>query len=123
MSTDPITGTAQDIGTLAIQITANDPVSYTHLEEEIYVPFAAISGMVLDDSFSNVKVTNGKVISDGKNNIVQHQCRLEHSVSNITEKYLESSIFVLSSRYEGLDRKSTRLNSSHSRASRMPSSA
>ena len=26
-------------------------------EEEIYVPFAAISGMVLDDSFSNVKVT------------------------------------------------------------------
>lgn len=35
-------------------------------EEEIYVPFAAISGMVLDDSFSNVKVTNGKVISDGK---------------------------------------------------------
>lgn len=39
-------------------------------EKEIYVPFAAISGMVLDDSFSNVKVTNGKVISDGKNNIV-----------------------------------------------------
>ena len=39
-------------------------------EEEIYVPFATISGMVLDDSFSNVKVTNGKVISDGKNNIV-----------------------------------------------------
>lgn len=39
-------------------------------EEGIYVPFAAISGMVLDDSFSNVKVTNGKVISDGKNNIV-----------------------------------------------------
>lgn len=39
-------------------------------EEEIYVPFAAVSGMVLDDSFSNVKVTNGKVISDGKNNIV-----------------------------------------------------
>lgn len=39
-------------------------------EEEIYFPFAAISGMVLDDSFSNVKVTNGKVISDGKNNIV-----------------------------------------------------
>lgn len=34
------------------------------------IPFAAISGMVLDDSFSNVKVTNGKVISDGKNNIV-----------------------------------------------------
>ena len=27
MSTDPITGTAQDIGTLAIQITANDLAS------------------------------------------------------------------------------------------------
>ena len=39
-------------------------------DEDVYVPFAAISGMVLDDSFSNVKVTNGKVISDGKNNIV-----------------------------------------------------
>ena len=39
-------------------------------EEEIYVPFAAISGMVLDDSFSKVKVINDKVISDGKNNIV-----------------------------------------------------
>lgn len=39
-------------------------------DEDVYVPFAAISGMVLDDSFSNVKATNGKVISDGKNNIV-----------------------------------------------------
>ncbi len=32
---------------------------------------------------------------------LQNCCKLEHSVSNITDKYLESSIFVLSSRYEG----------------------
>ena len=32
---------------------------------------------------------------------LQDTCKLEHSVSNITEKYLESSLFVLSSRYEG----------------------
>ena len=32
---------------------------------------------------------------------LQGKCVLEHSVSQITEKYLESSIFVLSSRYEG----------------------
>lgn len=32
---------------------------------------------------------------------LQGKCMLEHSVNNISEKYLESSIFVLSSRYEG----------------------
>lgn len=32
---------------------------------------------------------------------LKHTCFLEHSVSNITDKYIESSIFVLSSRYEG----------------------
>lgn len=32
---------------------------------------------------------------------LQHTCFLEPSVSNITDKYIESSIFVLSSRYEG----------------------
>lgn len=32
---------------------------------------------------------------------LQNNCILEHSVSNIAEKYSESSIFVLSSRYEG----------------------
>lgn len=33
---------------------------------------------------------------------LEQNCFLEHSVSNIAEKYKESSIFVLSSRYEGL---------------------
>ena len=32
---------------------------------------------------------------------LNNNCKLEHTVSNITDKYLESSIFVLSSRYEG----------------------
>ena len=35
-------------------------------QERIYVPFMMMSGMILDgDKFSNVTVTNGKVISDG----------------------------------------------------------
>jgi putative membrane protein len=38
--------------------------------EEIYVPFMAISGMILGDNFSDVTVTNGKVIADGDNNMV-----------------------------------------------------
>ncbi len=38
-------------------------------EEEVAVPFTAITGMILSDKFSNVEVTNGKLISDGKNQI------------------------------------------------------
>ena len=37
---------------------------------EVYVPFTVMTGMVLNDDFTNIEVTNGKVISDGKNNIV-----------------------------------------------------
>ena len=40
-------------------------------EERIYVPFMMLSGMLLDgEKFSNVKVTNGKVVSDGNRVIV-----------------------------------------------------
>lgn len=39
-------------------------------EVTVCVPFAAITGMVLDDNFSNVEVTNGKVQNTGKGNIV-----------------------------------------------------
>ncbi len=40
-------------------------------EEEIYVPFTMISGMVLpSDTFSNIEVTNGKLISEGDNHLV-----------------------------------------------------
>lgn len=40
-------------------------------EEEICVPFTAMTGVLLDsDRFSNVEVTNGKVISDGDHLVI-----------------------------------------------------
>lgn len=39
-------------------------------ETDICVPFVAISGLVLDESFTNIKVTNGKVTADGNRNLV-----------------------------------------------------
>ena len=39
--------------------------------EKIYVPFAMLTGMMLDNGvFSNVEVTNGKLINDGDRTIV-----------------------------------------------------
>ncbi|MGN0345263.1 MAG: hypothetical protein ACI4EC_09925 [Lachnospiraceae bacterium] len=37
---------------------------------EVYVPFTVMTGMIVSDDFTNIEVTNGKVISDGKNNII-----------------------------------------------------
>ena len=40
-------------------------------EEDVTVPFAMISGAILPmDKFTNVSVTNGKIMGDGQNNIV-----------------------------------------------------
>ena len=40
-------------------------------QEKIYVPFAMLTGLLLDnDVFSNVSVTNGKIINDGDRTIV-----------------------------------------------------
>ncbi len=39
-------------------------------EDGVYVPFAAITGMMLNKDFTNVEVTNGKVVSDGNNQVV-----------------------------------------------------
>lgn len=40
-------------------------------EEEVYIPFAMISGMALPgDTFSNIEVTNAKLISEGDNNLI-----------------------------------------------------
>lgn len=40
-------------------------------KEDIYVPFAMLSGMILNvDNFSNVEVKNGKILSDGNSNVV-----------------------------------------------------
>ena len=45
---------------------------YTNHEKkgDIYVPFTVASGMLLDDSFTNVTVTNGKVVTNGDKNMV-----------------------------------------------------
>ena len=48
-------------------------VDYTNkekTEDGVYVPFAAVTGMMLNKDFTNVEVTNGKVISDGNNQVV-----------------------------------------------------
>lgn len=37
---------------------------------DVYVPFTVVTGMVLDEKFRNIEVTNGQVISDGRNNVV-----------------------------------------------------
>jgi putative membrane protein len=39
-------------------------------DEDINVPFVAVTGMVLGDNFSNVTVTNGRSVSQGDSNIV-----------------------------------------------------
>lgn len=40
-------------------------------EENIYVPFAVMTGMILDnDVFSNIQVSSGKVINDGSHSVV-----------------------------------------------------
>lgn len=38
-------------------------------EEEVAVPFTAVTGMILSDKFTNVEVTNGKLLTDGKNQV------------------------------------------------------
>lgn len=39
-------------------------------DESVKVPFVAVTGMMLDDNFKNIMVTNGKVMSEGNANIV-----------------------------------------------------
>lgn len=40
-------------------------------QEELYVPFAVLTGLLLDnDTFRNVEVSNGKLINDGERSIV-----------------------------------------------------
>ena len=46
-------------------------VSINGRQEKIYVPFAMLTGLMLDnDVFSNVSVTNGKIMNDGDRTIV-----------------------------------------------------
>ncbi len=39
-------------------------------KHDVYVPFTVLTGMVLPEDYTNVKVTNGKVISDGNKKMV-----------------------------------------------------
>ena len=48
-----------------------ETITVDEKEEEVYVPFMVISGMILPvDRFTNIEVTNGKMVSDGNHNIV-----------------------------------------------------
>lgn len=38
-------------------------------EHEVYVPFTVLTGMILPEDYSNVEITNGKVISDGNRKV------------------------------------------------------
>ena len=60
-------------------------------EHSVYVPFTVLTGMVLDDSYSNVEVKNGKVISDGD----------KQMVAGVAMPGLKSSLQVKSSDFAG----------------------
>lgn len=46
-------------------------VSIDGRDEDIYVPFTVVTGAILDDDvFSNVEISNGKIINDGTRSIV-----------------------------------------------------
>lgn len=62
-------------GTVTIRYTYQnyqyETVEIDGKQEKIYVPFAMLTGLLLDgDRFSNVTVTNGKVINDGTRTVV-----------------------------------------------------
>ncbi len=46
-------------------------VSVDGKDTEVYTPFVMMTGMILpNETFSNVTIDNGKIISDGNKNIV-----------------------------------------------------
>lgn len=58
---------------IQVQYTNNEKKTVTvdGKEEEVYTPFVIMTGMILpNETFSNVTIDNGKVISDGSRNIV-----------------------------------------------------
>lgn len=58
---------------IQVQYTNNEKKTVTvdGKEEEVYTPFVMMTGMILpNETFSNVTIDNGKVISDGNRNIV-----------------------------------------------------
>lgn len=71
MSADEIAGQSGHLK-IRIDYTNNEKkqVKIGGKTEEIAVPFVVASGMILNDKCRNVEVTNGKVISNGANDIV-----------------------------------------------------
>ena len=48
-----------------------ETVQINGVNQRIYVPFAMLTGMILDnDTFQNVKITNGKLVNDGDRTVV-----------------------------------------------------
>ncbi len=57
---------------IRLDYTSNETVTkeVNGKDEDISVPFVAVSGMVLGDNFKNIQVTNGKYLAQGESNIV-----------------------------------------------------
>lgn len=57
---------------IRLDYTSNETVKkdVNGKDEDISVPFVAVSGMVLGDNFTNIQVTNGKYLAQGESNIV-----------------------------------------------------
>ena len=72
MSAEEIAGKSGK-ATIRFDYTNNQKqtVSIDGRDADIYVPFTVVTGAVLDDSvFSNIEISNGKVINDGTRSIV-----------------------------------------------------
>ena len=61
-------------GKVTIHFDYENTTTYTETvngeEVTVVVPFAAVTALMLDDNFTNVEVTNGKVENSGDNNLV-----------------------------------------------------
>lgn len=72
ISADKLAGKSGKV-TMRFDYTNNqkETVEVNGSNEELYVPFLMVSGMILDnDKFSNIQVSNGKLINDGDRSVV-----------------------------------------------------
>lgn len=72
VSTEEIAGKSGKV-TIRFDYTNNEyqMVEIDGKEEKIYVPFAMLTGLILDnDNFTNIEVSNGKLINDGSRTFV-----------------------------------------------------
>lgn len=70
MSPEEIAG---ESGKVTIRFDYTNHMKMTEIVEgeeyEVYVPFTVMTGMILPEDYSNVEITNGKVISDGNRKV------------------------------------------------------